>query len=1447
MPTVNEEVLDRAIRHAVYLDRFGSKQVAEHLDFLDTQVFPDLMGQVQNRLQTIQNLGFDRGPEVTRRLNELTAATDKTIRTGFSVLEKRGLKAFSGLGLSEAEWMRSVMKGSIPGIDVDFITPNPTLLNSIVASKPMHGRYVREWYGSLSDDAQRLVRDQIRIGMAEGEPVAQIARRLRGVKSTGYTDGALHKTRRHTEAVVRNSTQHVSAHAREATYQANADLIEQVRYVATLDRRTTLICIGLDGKLFPINEGPRPPQHFNCRSTTVPVLGSWQALGKKLGIPLKDIPPSTRASMNGQVPSTMTYGQWLKKQPVEIQNDVLGVRRAQLWRQGKVKIDKFTDPQNRVLTLAQLEKKEGIRSAARPKKPTPTPVPLKDKYPPLNPDGVDTEAMFRTAEEVKHAATEDPWRAHKGWTPERKQLHNSIVDDLLSEGAPQPEGERVFHFMGGGPAAGKSTVLDQGYVRLPKSAVKIDPDDIKKRLPEYRRMLKEGDPSAASFVHNESSVVQLRAIRESLDRDFNVMLDGTGDGSYEKLRNRINWARKNGYKVKATYVDIPTDEALARAAKRAKQTGRAVPEEYIKQTYQNLSETLPRMLDEGLWFDDFELWDNATPSGIPKLVVSKKKGSQLIVHDNWRWERFKARNPNYKPKAFPPKNPTGASTWDMFRDEATGVWTPERSVLHKEIVDRYLNGYRWDTKRKRWYWAGDPVSSETPHIHMLGGGSGSGKSTLVRKGITKPPEGAIWIDPDEIKDLLPEFGDMLADPQARARAAAFVHDESSLLQLRILERARQKKLNVLLDGTGDGSYAKLKGRVDRMRKQGYKVTASYVDIPTEEALRRVAGRAAETGRHVPESVVISTYDGVSKVVPKAVAENLFDEVTLWNNAGDTPMEIMRYSRKKRLTGKTAGKVIVQKKLVNEELWTQFLRGGDDPVPWRTRKKKLAVAPTAKQVGWRERYGAWNETKFREEQRRWQSGLTSGERESIRHWTGGGYGKIRAVQKWDGYQDFLRATEGMDDKALFEYSRREYNAGRLPKTHKRRRYRGWEDVRVDEFDYTHAGRVQRALERAPRDRKATLYRGLQNYQPITAVVGDELVIPATSSFSTNANKARAFMGGDHPLMYKFTAGKGAGGVNVVKLSHYSTEAERMVLGGRRFKILKIERFSRYTQFTLEEIGDGIGLTGNSAGAGVKVKPPKPKPFKPRNKNISEIDGTKLKRVGAQKGSNPGGVFEDPKTKKKYYVKTPQSDAHVYNEILASKLYEAAGVDVPKLHLTEINGKLSVASEWNPNVASAVTKLTTGELPKSVWDGFAVDAWLGNWDVVGTGMDNLLYDKVKKRFVRIDAGGSLLYRAKGAAKGSKFTDEVLELDRMRNPSKSKNAARVFGRMDDYEVWESINRVVYMTEEEIDKIIDETLIGSPLDGERAYLKKKLKARRNHLVDINHAIEEALDLADD
>ena len=74
------------------------------------------------------------------------------------------------------------------------------------------------------------------------------------------------------QTIVRTSVNQVQNQASQAVYAANSKVAPKYEYVATLDSRTSPICKRLDGRKFEYNKGPTPPQHFNCRSTTVPVV-----------------------------------------------------------------------------------------------------------------------------------------------------------------------------------------------------------------------------------------------------------------------------------------------------------------------------------------------------------------------------------------------------------------------------------------------------------------------------------------------------------------------------------------------------------------------------------------------------------------------------------------------------------------------------------------------------------------------------------------------------------------------------------------------------------------------------------------------------------------------------------------------------------------------------------------------------------------------------------------------------------------------------------------------------------------------------------------------------------------------------------------------------------------------------------------------------------------------
>lgn len=217
---------------------------------------------------------------------------------------------------------------------------------------------------------------------------------------------------------------------------------------------------------------------------------------------------------------------------------------------------------------------------------------------------------------------------------------------------------------------------------------------------------------------------------------------------------------------------------------------------------------------------------------------------------------------------------------------------------------------------------------------------------------------------------------------------------------------------------------------------------------------------------------------------------------------------------------------------------------------------------------------------------------------------------------------------------------------------------------------------------------------------------------------------------------------------------------------------------------------------------------------------------MNQIGGQGGSNSGAMYQDPETGIKWYVKTPVSEDMVRNEVLAAKLYEKMGIEVPELHIVTRNGKPSVASKIIDGLQSNPSALKAGKV-SGVGDGFIADAWLGNWDVVGLGYDNLLVKA--NRAIRIDTGGALRYRAQGGLKGKAFGKTVDEIDSLRNPSTNSQSASVFGDLTDAQLKESARRVANISDAEIRQLV---LLYGPRDVEVAEeLIETLIARKKYI----------------
>ncbi len=230
------------------------------------------------------------------------------------------------------------------------------------------------------------------------------------------------------------------------------------------------------------------------------------------------------------------------------------------------------------------------------------------------------------------------------------------------------------------------------------------------------------------------------------------------------------------------------------------------------------------------------------------------------------------------------------------------------------------------------------------------------------------------------------------------------------------------------------------------------------------------------------------------------------------------------------------------------------------------------------------------------------------------------------------------------------------------------------------------------------------------------------------------------------------------------------------------------------------------------------------------SIVDVDADGFSQVGGQTGSNEGGMYKNEATGEQYYVKSPSDIEIGRNEILASKLYQLAGVEVSDANPAIRNGELSVASTFVPGLSIDQDSLSDERVP-GVQENFAVDAWLGNWDVVGLVFDNLL---VKDgRGIRIDPGGTMAYRAQGGLKND-MRDGLWgpladDIDTMRNPDIAPEASQVFDKVTDEDLVNGIDKVLSIPTEDLRQAVTDFGPYDPDQNQEAF--NTLEARRRDL----------------
>lgn len=309
MPDANpaQSIFDQTVRHRIAIERYSaedSKKVLKFLDELRADIASRIARATPGRKAQLESLLED--------VREIHGRVYQRIQSELSTRFRD--RAAEAAGFHADKFKNAGIEASINRVTADAAY-------QAALTRPMDGAILSEWLTTMEPSARARIDRALRISWTEGESLDRAVRRMREQVDV---------SKRSARTLIRTANTHISNAVQQASAEANADIVKEVEWRSVLDSRTTPTCQMRSGKRYPIDSGPRPPAHPGCRSIVIEVL--------------KDFPP----------PKSETYAEWLKRQPADVQDEILGPNRGKLLRSGRYDVGDFVDVKGTPLTLAEI-------------------------------------------------------------------------------------------------------------------------------------------------------------------------------------------------------------------------------------------------------------------------------------------------------------------------------------------------------------------------------------------------------------------------------------------------------------------------------------------------------------------------------------------------------------------------------------------------------------------------------------------------------------------------------------------------------------------------------------------------------------------------------------------------------------------------------------------------------------------------------------------------------------------------------------------------------------------------------------------------------------------------------------------------------------------------------------------------------------------------------------
>jgi predicted kinase len=406
----------------------------------------------------------------------------------------------------------------------------------------------------------------------------------------------------------------------------------------------------------------------------------------------------------------------------------------------------------------------------------------------------DDTAPFRGP--YTHLRKELDYGHHSMYRKERQWLQDSIIEDMLEANLPDDFSTCVtpmepwLLFTVGPRGAGKKHVVDQlvREDRLPLlSFVRVDPDEIRRRLPEFDSYSSQSPCLVDELTRKESGFIAELLLLAALQNGRNVVFDGSMSDPIWHV-NLVKKMRQKYEKLRVGMIHItaPTKSLLQRTQKKLRDTGRDVTQDAVLSYTKDIGNSVaivkpyvdfysnihngPGLLELGdMEWEEFHNNFLQTCAWKPGM-----RGKQKLIHEVSEEEMSASRHISTKHARRKHRrfsvlvsSEENNSTDDFkFYGKFSHIretldynyhsnYTFERQKLQDAIIDDMLDAALiFDVDGKI-----GSVPTE-PWIVFTAGAMGAGKShtmnDLVEKG-RFPLKAFVVVDPDEIRHLLPEY------------------------------------------------------------------------------------------------------------------------------------------------------------------------------------------------------------------------------------------------------------------------------------------------------------------------------------------------------------------------------------------------------------------------------------------------------------------------------------------------------------------------------------------------------------------------------------------------------------------------------------------------------------------------------------------------------------------